>query len=935
MSQLERIDDAKAKMPEQFKEFMEHPLTQLPGSISPLAAEELLFTGALKGLKYLKGTPVGKQVTKKTSDFISEIDWGKWNKSIPGNKKLMKEYDAIESSAKADGTWMKNADGSKFEGTPEQFVQQQSENFKKAFPEGYNEVYRGVGPANNNPDFSKGFKEGDKAIFTADKDLAKEYEWGVSDIVKKQKDNFLTPGSSRTSSGIYHLGHPKGKQINYNTMGQDWASIDLSKGSNKIQLEWQLKKQKEHLKKLLDTGLNEDGIAFSKERIKSLEDYLENFDKMDNDVVAFNDMRRSVGDSPSTYRVASYLETTNLNNITLQNVVDGGLGDVTIVNNKPGNYLKSMIGNSGMFDMNNPNIFKSLSAPVGVGTVLANQGEGTFKNGGVIEDDRGQWAHPGKVTKINSNKITMKGVNYPVLGISNTGDKQLMQPGGEYSFDGESVTEFPIKAQKGVTLSPKEWNLQYVNSPKYKERLTSSGYKNVGDELDIRLSNINKAKIVENFKEDSYYDSHSKEININPIEQEFLQDQGSNVLSHEYGHAEIDGRDFTGRLNKEDYNQLYGRAHRAGAKGHDLDPRESKSDINALRYELMEQGIYDAGKEDFTEEHLNKSKKSFIKDRLLKNFNKEDLIYIMNNVADNTQKDSLPVAQKGKRIELDEVNVKGLSNASKIKAYRDSLNLYNKSKDEFHTSMVDIVDGAIENQKRNLEKHKEFVKEHPRFKDDIPEMETYLQELTDRRDSRLKSLQSLYNKDDKDRFYDVPEKQDLEKRVWTGMVGNGDGKFRETTNTWYNIKSQRPNKIFPTGVSEQQGDMILNNSIQPIGLLGWGEGGSYNIYKKPMAPKLTALSSDRADVIKIDTKEAPIVEKLNYAPIPEYFQLNRTDYHGEVTEGEKHYNNKKNQYSADDLIEKRDNWNKYKGRGRTSAEIVPKYKNGGWLDKYK
>ena len=38
-----------------------------------------------------------------------------------------------------------------------------------------------------------------------------------------------------------------------------------------------------------------------------------------------------------------------------------------------------------------------------------------YENGGVIEDDRGQWAHPGKVTKINSNNITMKGVNYPVL----------------------------------------------------------------------------------------------------------------------------------------------------------------------------------------------------------------------------------------------------------------------------------------------------------------------------------------------------------------------------------------------------------------------------------------------------------------------------------------------------------------------------------------
>ena len=61
-----------------------------------------------------------------------------------------------------------------------------------------------------------------------------------------------------------------------------------------------------------------------------------------------------------------------------------------------------------------------------------------------INDDRGQWAHPKKVTQINSNVITMKGVNYPVLGISNVGDIKLMQPNKEYKFNGNKVTEYPI-----------------------------------------------------------------------------------------------------------------------------------------------------------------------------------------------------------------------------------------------------------------------------------------------------------------------------------------------------------------------------------------------------------------------------------------------------------------------------------------------------------
>ena len=75
-----------------------------------------------------------------------------------------------------------------------------------------------------------------------------------------------------------------------------------------------------------------------------------------------------------------------------------------------------------------------------------------YENGGVIEDDRGQWAHPGEVTKINSNNITMKGVNYPVLGVSDTGDTKMMQPGVDnYKYDGNSVTEYPM-AKDGKSL---------------------------------------------------------------------------------------------------------------------------------------------------------------------------------------------------------------------------------------------------------------------------------------------------------------------------------------------------------------------------------------------------------------------------------------------------------------------------------------------------
>lgn len=78
-----------------------------------------------------------------------------------------------------------------------------------------------------------------------------------------------------------------------------------------------------------------------------------------------------------------------------------------------------------------------------------------YKYGGEIkQDDRGYWNPDnwGKPVQINTNRITMKGVDVPLLGISDAQDVQLMQPNGEYLFKGTSVVELPI-APKGKTIN--------------------------------------------------------------------------------------------------------------------------------------------------------------------------------------------------------------------------------------------------------------------------------------------------------------------------------------------------------------------------------------------------------------------------------------------------------------------------------------------------
>tara|TARA_R110000782_G_scaffold6832_1_gene23339 strand:- start:33533 stop:36802 length:3270 start_codon:yes stop_codon:yes gene_type:complete len=88
--------------------------------------KKLKYGGSLPKAQF--GAQLANQLIKQTPK------WGAFNKSIPKNKILMQEYRFIEETTKANKTWMKNADGTDFMGTPEQFVQSKSSNFQKAYP---------------------------------------------------------------------------------------------------------------------------------------------------------------------------------------------------------------------------------------------------------------------------------------------------------------------------------------------------------------------------------------------------------------------------------------------------------------------------------------------------------------------------------------------------------------------------------------------------------------------------------------------------------------------------------------------------------------------------------------------------------------------------------------------------------------------------------
>lgn len=99
---------------------------------------------------------------------------------------------------------------------------------------------------------------------------------------------------------------------------------------------------------------------------------------------------------------------------------------------------------------------------------LANAANGLslYQEGGITTDNNGYYNpdNVGKPVRINSNKITMQGINYPVMGISDRGDTKIMQPNKDYTFKGSSVTELPMM-QQGGKINPTGFHIADPKNP--------------------------------------------------------------------------------------------------------------------------------------------------------------------------------------------------------------------------------------------------------------------------------------------------------------------------------------------------------------------------------------------------------------------------------------------------------------------------------------
>jgi len=306
-----------------------------------------------------------RNIYKGTDDFVSEIDWSKWNEAIPQNKVLLQEYNLIEETTKANKTWMKNADGSAFKGTPEQFIQSKSGNFQKAFPQGYQSVYRGVpgediekfGPLGVNTkrtDIGTG-------VFTADENVAKNYNFSA--------------GSSRRDGHTLNLAmRNSDNSLIFDALGNfhgDLNFIGTSKEMLKKNLDIFRKRFKEQINRGYDMTVDRNSASNLPAKLESYENFYKNYDeivsnpvyqklvKYKKDLLNSRKGTKKPGfNNFSTDDLAGFLEREGLDNIQLRYVEDGSMGTTNIHNQVPGNYLKSLVGNDGTFDLTNPNIYK-------------------------------------------------------------------------------------------------------------------------------------------------------------------------------------------------------------------------------------------------------------------------------------------------------------------------------------------------------------------------------------------------------------------------------------------------------------------------------------------------------------------------------------------------------------------------------------------------
>ena len=367
--------------------------------------------GAAAPIPFIKQASNLRHVNKP---FKSQINWAKWNPEIPKNKALLDEYAHIEKITKSRGTWMKNPDGTPFQGSPEQFVQMRSKNFNLAYPDGATVVFRGQDYADDflntrnfgfagDEGFNLGVKSNPKYTvkFTGDLNVASQY------------------GRFGDNKHLYELAmknSPK-SSINLKAMGKDYGSFDFI-GKPKSYFQNAVNNQQKIVDDLFNARASqsqiEDALQVLNRNKRALQNYDElitnpNYTKLVDDIKTGKFKRNPNNpnkDLISTDDLAQWVQANKLDNIVIDDIYDWAHGTTNMSDQVPGNFLKSLEGNRGTFDLTNPNIYKRYGGQL----PMAQNSWETFWNTGKEIYDKGKDLIDTGVKKVATHTVK------PIIG---------------------------------------------------------------------------------------------------------------------------------------------------------------------------------------------------------------------------------------------------------------------------------------------------------------------------------------------------------------------------------------------------------------------------------------------------------------------------------------------------------------------------------------
>lgn len=296
---------------------------------------------------------------------------------------------------------------------------------------------------------------------------------------------------------------------------------------------------------------------------------------------------------------------------------------------------------------------------------------------------------------------------------------------GPANFKNRSYPKHPILMSKEERDAPikdqKKFLEDYLGSQLYVDRLKKQGYNDPEGVRDERLKKLREVTVLEyphrqgmdvaawtNMAEPDAGLIHIDYGEMKTFPMGGKEIQPESIKAHEASHIagaynnpykttkismnKNDLKAFSSRnkLYNKDYIKKYNEKF-SDQGGHDMDPAENKADLDALRYMLYKDKIYDARKDKFELQHLQKAKSLYKDDAMLRKFmeafSDDDIIYLMNNIAQNNQSNSTLAAKGGlvkygdgdpvpKRKPIPVSN----PNDPRLRAYRDSLNLYTRGK---------------------------------------------------------------------------------------------------------------------------------------------------------------------------------------------------------------------------------------------------------------